>query len=170
MYGVKRAKCCLHHAYYPLTNWILANGQLSSSSYYYLPWVPDIFFLFAADWFSVGHRWTGLQLKPKAISGKAARKNLWYRGIPFTIPIKLWSFLLYHIYFEPIRSNVSHCDHMDCCPPSCLLDFFTMFSAIISPSSSVVLTLETSEMSTIFFFFTSKTTQPRPQVFSVTVP
>ena len=95
----------------------------------------DIFTV-AAEWSSVGHRWTDLQPKPKAISGKAARKNLWCRVIPFTIPIELWSLLFYHIYFEPIRSNVSHCDHMDCRPPSCLLAVFAMFLAIISPSSS----------------------------------
>ena len=46
-----------------------------------------------------------------------------------------------------------------------------MFLAIISPSSScsrlcVVLTLETSEVSSILVF-TTKTTQSRPQVFSV---
>ena len=34
---------------------------------------------------------------------------------------------------------------------------------------AAVLALETSEMSAIFFF-TTKTTQPRPQVFLVTVP
>ena len=41
-----------------------------------------------------------------------------------------------------------------------------MFLAIISPVPAVVLTLETSEVSTILVF-TKKTTQSRPQVFSV---
>ena len=52
-----------------------------------------------------------------------------------------------------------------CRPPSCLLAVFAMFLAIISPSSSCS-SLETSEVSAIFVF-TTKTTQPRPQVFSV---
>lgn len=88
------------------TNWILANGQLSSFSYYYLPWIPDIFLRFATEWLSVCHTWTDLQPKPKAISSGA-------RAIPFTIPVELWSFLLYCIYFEP------HCDLMDWHLKSC---------------------------------------------------
>ena len=44
-----------------------------------------------------------------------------------------------------------------CRRPSCLLAVFALFLAIISPSSSC--TLETSEMSAIFFFIT-KTSQP----------
>ena len=38
-----------------------------------------------------------------------------------------------------------------CRPPSCLLAVFAVFFAIISPRSVAVLTLETSEMSAIFF-------------------
>ena len=54
------------------------------------------------------------------------------------------------------------------CHPSCLLAVCAMFLAIISPIvPAVVLTLETSKLSAIFF--TTKTTQPRPQVFAVTV-
>ena len=45
----------------------------------------------------------------------------------------------------------------------CFLQSFRLVPA-------AVLALETSEMSAIFFFFTTKTTQPRLQVFSVTVP
>ena len=153
---------------YPLTNWILANGMLSPSSYYNLPWVPEIFLLFAAEWFSVGHRWMDLQPKPKAISSKAARKNLWCRAILYTIPIELWSFLLI-TFIEPIRSNVSHSDHMDCRPPSCLLAIFAMFLAIISPISSCS-SYSWNEWNVRIFFFITKTTQPRPQVFLVTVP
>ena len=54
-----------------------------------------------------------------------------------------------------------------CRPPSCLLAVFAMFLAIISPSSSCSsYTLETTEVSANFAF-TTKTTQPRPQIFSV---
>ena len=49
-----------------------------------------------------------------------------------------------------------------CRPSSCLLAVLAMFLATISP----ILTLETGEMSAIFVF-TNKTTQPRPQVFSI---
>ena len=48
-----------------------------------------------------------------------------------------------------------------CRPASCLLAVFA-----IRPLSAVVLTLETSEVSAILVF-TTKTTQSRPQVFSV---
>ena len=48
-----------------------------------------------------------------------------------------------------------------CRPSSCLLAVLAMFLAIISPSS-----YSESEMSAIFVF-KAKTTQPRPQVFSV---
>ena len=51
--------------------------------------------------------------------------------------------------------------------PSCLLGVFAMFFAIICLVPALVLTLEMSEMPG--FFFTTKTTQPRPQVFSLTV-
>ena len=55
-----------------------------------------------------------------------------------------------------------------CHPPSYLLAVFAMFLAIISPIvPAVVFTLETSKLSAIFF--TTKTTQPRPQVFAVTM-
>ena len=47
-----------------------------------------------------------------------------------------------------------------------LLAVFAMFLAIISANPAVVLTLETSEVSAILVF-TTKTTQSRPQVFSV---
>ena len=47
--------------------------------------------------------------------------------------------------------------------------FLPCFYLLFRPVPGVVLTLETSEMSAIFIF-TTKTTQPRPQVFSVTVP
>ena len=46
--------------------------------------------------------------------------------------------------------------------------FFAMF-LLFRLVPAVVLTLETSEMSAVFFF-TTKTTQPCPQVFSVTAP
>ena len=49
-----------------------------------------------------------------------------------------------------------------CNPSSCLLAVLAMILGIILPS----LTLETSEMFSIFVL-TTKTTQPRPQVFSV---
>ena len=45
---------------------------------------------------------------------------------------------------------------------SCLLAVLAMFLAVISPSSY----FETSEISAIFVF-TTKTTQPRPRVFSI---
>ena len=48
-----------------------------------------------------------------------------------------------------------HSPNSRCRPSNCLL------------TVRLVLTLETSEMSHHFFKFTSKTTQPRPQVFSV---
>ena len=44
--------------------------------------------------------------------------------------------------------------------------FLPCFQLLFRRVPAVVLTLETSEMSAIFFF-TTKTTQPRPQVFSV---
>ena len=47
-----------------------------------------------------------------------------------------------------------------------LLAVFAMFLAIISANPAVVLTLEKSEVSAILVF-TTKTTQSRPQVFSV---
>ena len=47
--------------------------------------------------------------------------------------------------------------------------FLPCFYLLFRLVPGVVLTLETSEMSAIFIF-TTKTTQPRPQVFSVTVP
>ena len=47
--------------------------------------------------------------------------------------------------------------------------FLPCFYLLFRLVPGVVLTLETSEMSAIFVF-TTKTTQPRPQVFSVTVP
>ena len=48
--------------------------------------------------------------------------------------------------------------------------FLTCFKLLFRLVPAIVLTLETSEMSAIFFF-TTKTTQPRPlQVFSVTMP
>ena len=47
-----------------------------------------------------------------------------------------------------------------------LLAVFATFLAIISANPAVVLTLETSEVSAILVF-TTKTTQSRPQVFSV---
>ena len=53
-----------------------------------------------------------------------------------------------------------------CRPLSCLLAVLPIFLAIISPISTLFLTLETSETSAIFVF-TTKTIQPRPQVFSV---
>ena len=53
-----------------------------------------------------------------------------------------------------------------CRPLSCLLAVFAMFLELYRLVPAVVLTLETSELSAIFFF-TTKTTQPRPQVFSV---
>ena len=52
-----------------------------------------------------------------------------------------------------------------CRPSSCLLAVLAMFLAIISPSS-YSRNLETSEMSA-HFVFTTKTTQPRPRLFSV---
>ena len=45
--------------------------------------------------------------------------------------------------------------------------FMSCFSLLSRLVPAVVLTLETSEMFAIFFFFTTKTTQPRPQVFSI---
>ena len=51
-------------------------------------------------------------------------------------------------------------------PPSCLLAVFAIFLAVICLVPAIVLTLETSEVSAIFAF-TTKTTQPGPQVFSV---
>ena len=45
---------------------------------------------------------------------------------------------------------------------------FLLFLPCFSPLFRLVLTLETSEMSAIFVS-TTKTTQPRPQLFSVTV-
>ena len=60
-----------------------------------------------------------------------------------------------------------------CRPPSCLLAVFAMFLAIISPSSSCG-SYSWNEWDVchlfFFFFFTSKTTEPRSQVYSVTVP
>ena len=47
--------------------------------------------------------------------------------------------------------------------------FLPCFWLLFRLVPAVVLTLETSEMSATFFF-TTKTTQPCPQVFSVTVP
>ena len=44
--------------------------------------------------------------------------------------------------------------------------FMSCFSLLSRLVPAVVLTLETSEMFAIFFF-TTKTTQPRPQVFSI---
>ena len=46
--------------------------------------------------------------------------------------------------------------------------FLPCFLLLCRLVPAVVLTLQTSEMSAIFFV-TTKTTQPRPQVFSVTV-
>ena len=57
-----------------------------------------------------------------------------------------------------------------CRPPSCLLGVFAMFLAIILPSSSCSYYSWNEWNVRRFFSFTSKTTQPRPQVFSVTVP
>ena len=51
---------------------------------------------------------------------------------------------------------------------SCLLAVFAMFLAIISPSSSCS-SYSWNEWN-VGHFFPTKTTQPRPQVFSVTVP
>ena len=48
----------------------------------------------------------------------------------------------------------------------CLLAVFAMFLELYRLVPAVVLTLETSEVSDILVF-TTKTTQPRPQVFSV---
>ena len=50
-----------------------------------------------------------------------------------------------------------------------LLLFLPCFQLLFRLVPAVVLTLETSEMSATFFF-TTKTTQPRSQVFSETVP
>ena len=47
-----------------------------------------------------------------------------------------------------------------CCPSSCLLAVLAMFLAVLS----LVLSLETSEISASFVF-TTKTTQPRRQIF-----
>ena len=56
-----------------------------------------------------------------------------------------------------------------CHLPSCLLAVFAMFLAIILPIFSCsYLTLEMIVVSAIFVF-TTKTIQPRPQFFSVTV-
>ena len=56
-----------------------------------------------------------------------------------------------------------------CRPLSCLLAVFAMFLAIISPSSSCS-SYSWNEWNVRHFFFTTKTPQPRLQVFSVTVP
>ena len=72
--------------------------------------------------------------------------------------------------FNSVRLGLSSSANIKYSSPGYLLAVFAMFVAIIYLVPAVVLTLEMSEVSAIFFFFTTKTTQPRPQVFSVTVP
>lgn len=46
--------------------------------------------------------------------GEATRENLWFRAMPLIILPSLLNFELFNCRtFEPIKSNVSHCDHMD---------------------------------------------------------
>ena len=56
-----------------------------------------------------------------------------------------------------------------CSPPGCLVAVFAIFLVIISPSSSGS-SYSWNELNVRRFFFTTKTTQPRPQVFSETLP
>ena len=69
--------------------------------------------------------------------------------------------------FNSVRLGLSsYSPNSRCHPPSCLLAVFAMFSAIILPSSSSS-SYSWNEWSVHHFSFTTKTTQPRPQVFSV---
>ena len=76
-------------------------------------------------------------------------------------------------FFYRVRLGLSSSANIlqvaDVAPRVVFLLFFAMFSLLFRLVPAVVLTLETSEMSAIFFF-TTKTIQPRPQVFSLTVP
>ena len=76
--------------------------------------------------------------------------------------------------FDSVRLGLSmqlrrYSPYSRCRPPSCLLAVFAMFFAIISPSSSCG-SYSWNEWNVHHFVFTTKTIQPRPQVFSVTVP
>ena len=60
-----------------------------------VPWVPEVFLACGGNF----------QCWPKAdtfsaTSGKEARKNLWYGGVLFTVPVDLWTFLLGYIYIK----------------------------------------------------------------------
>ena len=73
--------------------------------------------------------------------------------------------------FDSVRSGFSSSANIlqiaaQCRPPSRLLAVFAMFQPLFRLVPAVVLTLEKSERSAILVF-TTKTTQPRPQVFSV---
>ena len=94
------------------------------------------------------------------------QNNSWFKKIAKTcLPASMLSSSLIVYVFVQLRK---YSPNSRCHPPSCLLAVFAMFLAIISPIvPAVVLTLETSKLSAIFF--TTKTTQPRPQVFAVTV-
>ena len=74
--------------------------------------------------------------------------------------------------FDSVRLGLSSTANIlpisRCRPPSCLLAVFGMFVAIISPSSSCS-SYSLNECIVRHFFFTTKTIQPRSQVFSVTV-
>ena len=72
--------------------------------------------------------------------------------------------------FNSVCLGLSSSANIKYSSPGYLLAVFAMFVAIISPSSSCS-SYSWNEWSVRhFFFFTTKTTQPRPQVFSVTVP
>ena len=71
--------------------------------------------------------------------------------------------------FDSVRLGLSISANIKYSSPSYLLAVFAMFLAIFSPSSSCS-SYSWNEWNVRLFFFTTKTTQPRPQVFSVTVP
>ena len=80
--------------------------------------------------------------------------------------------------FDSVRLGLSSCsnilqiacrcfDH----PPSCLLAVFSYYTTVFCLVPAVVLTLELlKRVVSAIFIFTTKTGQPCPEVFSVTVP
>ena len=72
--------------------------------------------------------------------------------------------------FDSVRLGLSSsADILQIADVALFLLFFAMFLAIISPRSSCS-SYSWNEWNVRYFFFTTKTTQLRPQVFSVTVP
>ena len=60
-----------------------------------VPWVPEVFLACGGNF----QCWLKLKADTfSASSGEAVRKNLWYGGVLFTVPVDLGTFLLGYIY------------------------------------------------------------------------